>query len=226
VNSLFANQSVKAIICAKGGYGSMRILDYLDFDSIKNNSKSVIGFSDNTALLTALINRTGQSVTHEPNTVSLVGADNATTASLFSALASPAENIAVPDSYVIKEDCCTGILSGGNIATITHLIGTEYQPKFKKMILFLEDIGEPAYKIDRMLTQMKMTGLFNGIKGVVTGSFEKCDPQEMIFEIITEVFEDMNIPILSGINSGHEETNLSLLMGVKAEMDTSKLIST
>ncbi|MCP4021627.1 MAG: LD-carboxypeptidase [Desulfobacteraceae bacterium] len=226
VNTLFANQAVKAIICARGGYGSMRILDLLDFHLIQNNPKPIVGFSDNTALLIALINRVDLKVIHGPNVVSLSDAQQATIESLLKALTLSRENTILEDGHVIKAGRCTGVLSGGNIATIVHLIGTRFQPDFKNAVLFLEDIGEPAYKIDRMLTQMKMAGMFDRLTGVVTGSFENCDNEKFIYEIIEEVFNDFNIPVLSGLDAGHGAINLSLPMGVEVEMDATKSMIT
>jgi muramoyltetrapeptide carboxypeptidase len=113
-----------------------------------------------------------------------------------------------------------GRLSGGNISTISHLLGTRFHPDFNGCILFLEDIGEPAYKIDRMITQMKMAGLFKGIRGVILGSFENCKNPEYLEEILSEVFEDTMVPVLWGLASGHGPVNLSLFMGKEVEMDT------
>ena len=226
VTDLFADSSVKAIICARGGYGSIRVLEYLDFDVIKSNPKPVVGFSDTTALLTTLIDRTGQHVIHGPNVVSLADAPSETIDSLFNALTGRETTFKLKNSRVVKEGICHGVLSGGNIATISHMIGTPFQPGFDNMVLFLEDIAEPAYKIDRMLTQMKMAGVFAGIKGVITGSFEQCDKDELVFEILFEVFDDMGIPVLSGLDAGHGALNLSLHLGIEAKLDTSNALIT
>jgi muramoyltetrapeptide carboxypeptidase len=108
------------------------------------------------------------------------------------------------------------------MATLAHLIGTRFQPDFKGAVLFLEDVGEPAYKIDRMLSQMKMAGLFLGVQGVVTGSFERCENQEYIPEILSEIFD--GLPLLMGLAAGHGDLNLSLTMGLDVVLDTSRAL--
>jgi len=220
VNQLFSDPDIDGIICARGGFGALRILEHLNWTVIKKNPKPFVGFSDSTALLLSIISETGNLVIHGPNVVSLAHASKKTIDSFYTTLTGSLDKIKVTDGKIIRPGKCTGVLKGGNIATITHLLSTRYQPDFKNSILFLEDIGEPAYKIDRMLTQMKMAGLFKEIRGVITGSFEKCENDEYIEEILFEIFEKNNIPILSGLDSGHGTVNLSLYMGCKIEMDT------
>ena len=112
-----------------------------------------------------------------------------------------------------------GKLVGGNLATLTHLVGTTFQPDFRERILFLEDVGEPAYKIDRMLSQMRLAGVFQGVKGVIAGSFENCENSEYIPQILLEIFE--GIPLIMGLAAGHGKINLSLTMGLTVLLDTS-----
>jgi len=177
-------------------------------------------FSDSTAILLSIIQETKSPVIHGPNVVSLADARKETIDSFSNTIQGAIDRIEVTDGKVIKPGGCTGVLKGGNIATISHLLGTKFQPDFSNAVLFIEDIGEPAYKIDRMLTQMKMAGVFNGIQGVITGSFEKCGNDEYIEEILFEIFEEYNIPVLSGLDAGHGRINLSLCMGMEVEMDT------
>ncbi|MBU8911054.1 MAG: LD-carboxypeptidase [Desulfobacterales bacterium] len=220
INQLFSDPDIDGIICARGGFGAMRILEHLNWNIIKQNPKPFIGFSDNTAILLSIIDKTGGLVIHGPNVVSFASASQQTIDSFYNTLMGSFDKIEVINGQVIKSGKCTGVLKGGNIATISHLLGTRFQPDFKNSVLFLEDIGEPAYKIDRMLTQMKMAGLFNAIKGVITGIFKNCDNDDYIEEILSEIFEEYNIPVLSGFDSGHGKVNLSLRMGVDIKMDT------
>jgi len=226
VNRLFSDPKIDGVICARGGFGSLRILDHLDWTLIKQHSKPFIGYSDITALLISIISETGNPVIHGPNVVSLAEASEQTLTSFYSTLGGTCEAIEVIDAKIIKPGKCSGVLKGGNLATLSHLLGTRFQPDFFDAVLFLEDIGEPAYKIDRMLTQMKLSGVFQGIRGVITGSFENCDNDEYIEEIVAEIFDEYEIPVLSGLSSGHGRINLSLTMGVNIEMDTttSKLL--
>ncbi len=220
VNRLFFDPAVHGVVCARGGFGAMRVLDYLDWEMIRQNPKPFVGFSDITAILMSLIHETGMPVIHGPNVVSLATADEFTVRSFLNAISGLKEPIEIPDAGVIREGICTGILKGGNLATLSHLMGTRFQPDFSGAVLFFEDIGEPAYKIDRMLTQMKMAGLFDQIRGVITGTFKNCDNQEYIDEIVGECFDEFEIPVLSGLDAGHGKTNLSLIFGETLQMDT------
>ena len=219
LNSLFADPEIKGIIAARGGFGAMRLLPLLDWGLIAGNPKLFMGFSDPTALISSLVSKAGICALHAPNLVSLGWADKKTLDSFAKTLTGCFTRIDLPFDQVLAEGRATGRLVGGNLSTLVHMIGTAYQPDFRGSILFIEDVGEPAYKIDRMLTQMKMAGVLEGIQGVVTGSFENCDNDAYIPEIIQEVFFDVNIPICMGIDVGHGTVNLSLPMGGNAILD-------
>jgi muramoyltetrapeptide carboxypeptidase len=218
VNELFADPGIRGIISARGGFGAMRMLAHLDWERIKKNPKLFMGFSDATALLMALIQQTQVAGVHGPNLVSLADADPGTLFGFYQAITGLPEDILIPQGRCLAPGQATGKLMGGNLATLAHLIGTPFQPDFKASVLFLEDVGEPAYKIDRMLSQMQMASLFEGVQGVVTGGFEQCENQEYIPEILAEIFK--GIPILMGLASGHGSLNLSLPMGVEVVLDT------
>ena len=220
VNRLFSDPGIKGIICARGGYGALRILNHLDWDLIRKNPKPFMGYSDITAILTAILSETGMPVLHGPHVVSLATADAKTLASFADALSGSSKTIEIPDGKAIREGIGMGILKGGNLATLCHLLGTRFQPDFAGAVFFFEDIGEPAYKIDRMLTQMKLAGLFDKIHGVITGSFENCDNGEYIEEIVGECFHEYQVPVLFGLDAGHGKTNLSLSFGRMIKMDT------
>jgi muramoyltetrapeptide carboxypeptidase len=220
VNRLFSDPGIKGIICARGGYGALRILNHLDWDLIRKNPKPFMGYSDITAILTAILSETGMPVLHGPHVVSLATADAKTLASFVDALSGSSKTIEIPDGKAIREGIGMGILKGGNLATLCHLLGTRFQPDFAEAVLFFEDIGEPAYKIDRMLTQMKLAGLFDKTHGVITGSFENCDNGEYIEEIVDECFDEYQVPVLFGLDAGHGKTNLSLSFGRMIKMDT------
>ncbi len=217
VNDLFADPGVQAIMAVRGGYGAMRMLDHLDWELIQTHPKLVMGFSDITALLMALIQRAGIATVHGPNLVSLACADSRTLDSFVQTITTPTAQRIIIQGQCLKSGLAKGRLMGGNMATLTHLIGTRFQPDFNGAVLFLEDVGEPAYKIDRMLSQMRMAGLFQGLQGVVTGAFENCENQAYIPEILMELFD--GVPVLMGLPSGHGMPNLSLVMGVPVELD-------
>lgn len=220
LNSLFSDPEIKGIIAARGGFGAMRLLPLLDWGAIVKNPKLFMGFSDPTALISSLVSRAGVCALHSPNLVSLAQADKKTLDSFAKMVTGNFTRIELPADLVLVGGRAKGRLLGGNLATLVHMIGTAYQPDFTGSILFIEDVGEPAYKIDRMLTQMKMAGVLGGVKGVVTGSFENCDNEAYIPQIIQEVFVDANIPICMGIEVGHGAVNLSLPMGMPVVLDT------
>ncbi len=225
INRFFVDKNIKGIMCARGGFGAIRLLDFLDWEVIRNSSKFFIGFSDITALLTNFVKFPLIRAIHGPNITSLADAEQKTLDSLYEFLITNTDEIyewEMDVPIVISKGECIGTLVGGNLATLNHLVGTAYQPGFKNCILFIEDIGESPYKIDRMLTQMKMAGCFKGIRGVVAGSFHDCGSIEMIHEIIQETFEEFKIPFLSGMDSGHGKINLSLPLGVKAALSSEK----
>ena len=220
INSLFAHPRVKAIFCARGGFGSMKILPFLDYSAICRTPKIVIGFSDVTALLSALQQRCGLVVFHGPMVTTLPECPEETGKSLLAALCSEsALELVARNPRVIHSGTASGRVCGGNLATLCHLVGTAYMPCFKRGILLLEERGEPVYRIDRMLSQMKMAGCFSGLAGLVLGDFQDCGPIEPIVRIIEQIFEDVPIPIVSGFNLGHDSINLTAPLGLEATLD-------
>jgi len=223
INRLFADPSVQAIVCARGGYGSMRILPFLDFETIKTHPKIFLGFSDVSALLSVLYDQCGLITFHGPLVTTLAKATEKTIMAMKRALASDAPLELIPeDGRVIKPGVCSGLVTGGNLTTLCHLVGTPYAPNFRGKILFFEDVGEMPYRIDRMLTQMKMAGCFEEIAGLILGTFKECGQLNEIVGIFNNIFEDANIPILAGFDMGHGEHNLIIPMGLGATLDTDK----
>ncbi len=129
-------------------------------------------------------------------------------------------NPALAEMRILNSGAAEGILVGGNLATLCHLVGTSYGVDFSGGILLIEDVGEATYRIDRMLTQMKMAGMLDGLKGVVLGTFEDCGPAEEIDALVLERLSDFDIPIISGIPVGHGKANLTVPLGVKVRLDT------
>ena len=223
VNQLFADKSVDAIICARGGYGSIRILSLLDYHIIAANPKVFIGFSDITALLTVLTDRCGLATFHGPVVTSLADAPAATCDSLLRALSSDAKlEIRGSGGLTISPGSVAGVVYGGNLTTLCHLIGTPYAPKFADKILFLEDRAEAPYRIDRMLAHMKLAGCFEQLAGIALGSFENCGPIDDIYNIVAETFRDKPLPIIAGLDVGHGKNNFTLPLGVEATLDADR----
>jgi muramoyltetrapeptide carboxypeptidase len=223
VNALFKDPKVQAIICARGGFGSLRMLPLVDFDIIRNHPKIFIGFSDISALLTAITHRSDLVTFHGPMVTSLAAAPESTRSALTAAVASDTTlEIAPASGAVIRPGRAEGRVAGGNLATLCHLMGTPFHAQFKNCILLLEDRGEARYRIDRMLSQMKLAGCFDGIAGLILGSFEKCGDLAGIYRIVDELFHDSLIPILAGFDIGHGHRNLTLPLGMTAVLDADK----
>jgi muramoyltetrapeptide carboxypeptidase len=227
VSRLFADPAVQAVVCARGGYGSMRILPFLDFKIIQNNPKIFMGFSDISVLLFVLHARCSLVTFHGPVVTTLANTAEQTIVAMLRVMTSDKLLELKPEKgIVIKPGVSSGVVVGGNLTTLCHLVGTPYTPDFNGKILFLEDRGEAPYRIDRMLTQMKLAGCFEGLKGLFLGSFEACGRLDDIFRIVQEVFKDVNIPILSGFEIGHARVNITIPMGLRATLNTDRRILT
>jgi muramoyltetrapeptide carboxypeptidase len=227
LNDLFDDRKIKAIICARGGFGSMRTFSRLDNDIISRNPKIIAGFSDVTALLSFIYEKCRLVTLHGPMITTLSGASNLTKSAMFSALASRLDfDIKLRKGITLKSGIASGALLGGNLATLCHLAGTSFLPSYRGRILFIEEIGEAPYRIDRMLTHMKLAGCFNGLAGLLLGSFTGCGPAKKIYEIVTGVFGDMDIPVLAGFDGGHGKENIAIPFGIKTMIDAdSKVVS-
>ena len=220
INQLFADNRIDAIICARGGYGSIRILTLLDYQAIADNPKVFIGFSDITVLLTVLADRSGLATFHGPVVTSLADAPVETRNSLMQAVSSDIKlEIKVSRGITINPGSASGIVCGGNLATLCHLVGTPFAPNFSDKILFIEDRAEAPYKIDRMLTHMKLAGCFENLAGIALGHFEDCGPLNDVYQIIAETFRDEPFPILAGLDAGHGQHNRTLPFGIEATLD-------
>lgn len=219
VNDLFKNTQIKAIFCARGGFGALRVLPYLDFTLLQNAPKLLIGFSDITAILSEGLRQCALPMIHGPVITSLAKASTRTLESLFQILTEPFAKTVVRGGKTLEGGKVAGILKGGNLATLVSMVGTAFEPDFKESILFLEDTAEPAYKIDRMLTQLRLSGILTGVKGVVLGSFDRCGDTSDIYGIVSEVFNGTKVPILAGVDAGHAEPNICIPLGSRAILD-------
>jgi muramoyltetrapeptide carboxypeptidase len=220
VNRLFADPGIDAVICARGGFGSMRILAHLDFDLIAANPKPFIGFSDASALLVALNNRCRMATFHGPVVTTLGGEHPQSMADLLKAISGDGPIAIVADQgRTIRDGRVVAAVSGGNLTTLCHLIGTPFEPQFRNHILFLEDCNEAVYRVDRMMSQMRLAGCLEGVAGIVLGAFEGCGPIEDIVSIFSELELPGHVPILSGVDAGHGTSNTTLPLGVAASLD-------
>lgn len=228
INEFFENKDVKAILTMRGGWGCARILDLLDYDLIKNNPKVIMGFSDITSLVIGIYQKTGLVTFHGPTGSS--SWKEFSTKNVFKTLVNGEKYILQnPSDY--KNDLETlssgkayGELIGGNLTVVVSIIGTAYEPNWNQKILFLEDTDEEPYRIDRMLWQMKMAGVFKKVSGIVLGGFTKCEPEEpeksfTLNEVFNQHFKDISIPVYKGAAFGHILPKFNLPIGIMAEIN-------
>jgi len=221
LNSMFADSSIKAVWCARGGYGSLRILPLIDYDIIKSNPKVFIGSSDISSILNTFFSKCGLVTFHGPMIESLGHANQETIKALNNVfLTDQPLTLKAENKFVISSGTASGVVAGGNLTTLCHLTGTPFAPSFSGKILLIEDVGEAPYRIDRMLTQMKLAGSFKAIAGIILGLFKNCGDPDQIYRIVDDIFSDFHIPILAGFNIGHGEPNLTVPIGINARIDT------
>jgi muramoyltetrapeptide carboxypeptidase len=219
--NLFADESVKAIVCARGGFGSMKLLPLLDFEAILAKPKILVGFSDITTLLVAIYQQCGIVTFHGPLVTSLGKGSEKTVSALMDAISSYKPLVLTPSkSIVLNAGQASGPVIGGNLTTLTHLMGTPYEPAFERHLLFLEERGEAPYRIDRMLSQLHLSGRLDGVAGVILGTFEECGSLEDVYAIVREVFRHAGIPVLAGFELGHGTENITVPVGLHADLDT------
>lgn len=230
IHAMFSDKEVEGIFCARGGYGCGRLLDDIDYSIIQENPKPFIGYSDITALHCAFYKKTGLVTFHGP-----VGASewNDFSIDYVDDLLSKGKKVKIKceNPIVIRSGIATGKLIGGNLTLLTSLIGTEHDPDYTDHILFIEEVGEATYRIDRMLTQMRAAGKFNQVKGIALGYFTDCDlsADDPGYEYsigLQEVFKDrlgdLGVPVVFGFPFGHEPHNATLPIGIDAELDAEK----
>lgn len=229
LENFFRDKEVKAIVCSRGGYGASRLLDKINYQIIKDNPKIFVGYSDITAFLNVFSQKTDLITFHGPLFVSDFGADrvDSYTEEVFFNLLS--KNNKTPFKYPnpIEYHCIipgeiTGELIGGNLAVLCGLVGTPYMPDVEGKILLLEDVGEPLYKIDRMLTQLKLSRVFEKISGLLFAEFSsvlKADNNEVNrytpLDIVSEITKGMDIPVGYGFPAGHSRQKATLPIGME-----------
>lgn len=219
LHSMFQDKSIRAIFCTRGGYGSMRLLDRIDYAAIYQHPKIIAGYSDITALLMAIHKKTGLLTFHAPMLRNFSKGHDLTQ------FVNTLESGKMP-LFDLKGGKClhrgraVGPIAGGNLTLITSLIGTPFIPSFNGCILFLEDRGEALYRIDRMMTQMRLSGQLDGIKGLVAGTFEDCGDKSNIESLLRDVTSNLHIPVATGLLTGHGAVNLAVPIGVTAKLDT------
>ena len=237
VNAMFADPDVDAIVCTRGGYGTMRMLDLLDYDLIRANPKVFVGFSDITAMHIAFLEKCGLATFHGPMATRWKAEfeDGFTMPAFMNAVmkAQPlGELVNAPDYHerkTMNPGSAEGILVGGNLSLIAGTIGTPYELDTKGRILFIEEIGERTYCVDRMMTQLRLAGKFEDCAGIVFGDFNDCPVEYPEFgltleEVIRDVAAPCGKPIFTGLQAGHVAPKLTLPLGTRCRMDADKCV--
>ena len=235
LNAMFANPDVDAIHCIRGGWGAARLLPLLDWVTIAKHPKILVGYSDITALLLSLHAKTGLVTFHGPNGASAWNTFNLDWMKrvLWNGEAATFANLKETDDTLVPVKNRTrtitpgkarGRLLGGNLTVFTTIIGSGYLPDFNDCILFVEDVEEAPYSLDRMFTQLKLAGILNQVKGVVWGTCDKCSPGEgfgslTIPDILDDHLKPLGVPAYSGAMIGHVDRQFTLPLGVQVELD-------
>jgi muramoyltetrapeptide carboxypeptidase len=225
LNSALADPAVRAVLCTRGGYGSQRIVGGIDTAAVLRDPKIVLGFSDITALHLALWRGARLATLHGPALALRAEPDPVTVAALRTALFDPAPVRVAADpaestATVTTAGRATGRLLGGNLAMLAATIGTPDAPDPTGAVLLLEDVAEPAYKVDRMLLQLERAGLFAGLAGVAVGQFTDCagtDPS--VPEVLADRLHRLGVPVLGGLPVGHGAVRVTVPLGTRAVLD-------
>jgi len=231
INSMFSSPEIDGIFCLRGGYGTMRLLDLLDYDGIRTHPKVFIGYSDITALHICIGQRTGLVTFHGPMVASDMGKglSQYTWDSLYQAITSP-EPLGVvsnpplsPPPMFIAPGRAQGYLTGGNLSLVAGTLGTPYEINTRGKILCLEEVGEAPYRIDRMLTQLLLAGKLQDAAGIVLAACADCDDSDdptgfTLEEVLQDRLGGLNKPVLYNLYFGHTPDKVTLPMGVMAAL--------
>ncbi len=227
INGALRDDDVDAIFFARGGYGAMRILDEIDYEAIQRNPKPIVGYSDLTALHQAIAACVGITSFHGPmlNTDFFEGLSPDISSWLWSALAGDAPiRFDFSGANVVSEGTARGVLFGGCLSLTASLIGTPYDFWINDGIWFWEDVTEPTYRIDRMLTTLRLSGRLASLRGVMIGKLRECGVGEghELETLLTEFFGGLGIPVVRELPFGHFGNNLLLPIGQAVTLDTLK----
>jgi len=231
LHSMFSNSAVRAIMCVRGGYGTPRLLSLINYRLIARNPKILLGYSDITALQLAIWRKTGLVSFQGP----MVGVDMAdpmdrwTEELLWSILTTNKKRGKIDLPQGVGETLTPGqgkgVLLGGNLALVLSVLGTPYQPDFRNAILFLEDIGEEPYRVDRMLAQLHSASILSKCSVILGGQFTDCVPQDKtkpsftVEEVLRDAARKVGTPFLARLPFGHEHPKMTVPLGIQARVD-------
>jgi muramoyltetrapeptide carboxypeptidase len=236
LHAMFADPGVAGVFCLEGGYGTERLLSGIDYELLRKNPKVLLGYSDITGLHLAITKKAGLVTFHGP--VATGSMPPWSLASLKKALfsAEPIGELTNPPEddqnwpafplHTVAAGKARGAIVGGNLTLVSTTMGTPYEIETKGKILFIEDTGEAPYRVDRMLTQLKLAGKLQEAAGIVWGTCTECTPAKSSFEVnlsmsdlLDEILGDLGKPVLAGLVFGHTKEKATIPLGVEAELD-------
>ncbi len=226
LHQLWDDDEVKAILAVRGGYGCARLLTRLDFDLIRRKPKALIGFSDLTILLNAIYQQTGLETFHGPMLSTLARDGRAALEAMLNELSVPGrQTLKIKGLEVLRAGQAEGPLIGGNLTCLCQLVATPYEPAWAGAILLLEDIHEPAYRVDRLLTQLSLAGRLDRVTGIILGDFLGSDSRsvndlEQVWRRVLELTGEQ-IPVWANFPVGHGPRNILLPLGRTVCMESS-----
>ena len=235
IHQMFSDINIKAIFCLRGGYGAFRLLDKIDYRLIRNNPKIFVGFSEITALQIAILHKANLITFAGPMVVSNFTKDisNYTEENFWRIITSTKKsaNVKIPEFEKLPSlnpGNVSGRIVGGNLAVFVSLLGTKYLPDMKDKILFIEEINEPPYKIDRMLNQLRLNKVFQKVSGIILGSFIDCNESDEkkktlnLEDIWSDYFSSINIPVIHSFPHGHIKDFLTVPIGINIKLNATK----
>lgn len=233
INEMFADKHVKAIIAVRGGYGTPRILPLLKYSIIKSNPKILVGYSDLTALQLAIYRKTGLATFSGPmsGVEMFKGMDPFTEEHFWRCLTSTKKLGAFinPDSRILTplvEGKASGMLMGGNLSLIAAIAGSRYLPSFKRTLLFIEEIEEETYRFDRLMNQLRLTGILNDAQGILMGELTDVKTSDTskaylsVEQVLNDYLGGLKKPVLTGLVYGHVPRKLTMPLGIRATVDS------
>lgn len=232
LDSAFRDPALRAVWAARGGYGSSRLLDRLDWEALRRDPKVLVGFSDATALLVAAWRRLRLVTFHGPFVGQLgdLAGDRPRASRLHRLLTDPSAIVTLAEepasATTVAGGSAEGRLVGGNLALLCSLVGTADQPDTDGAVLLLEDVHEAPYRLDRMLVQLRRAGLLDGVVGIAVAALRGCAPpanrpSASAEEVIAELLGDLGVPVLHGLELGHTDGQLAVPLGVRVRLDAS-----
>ena len=231
LNALFQRDDVRAVFCVRGGYGALRLLPHLDYDAARIHPTLLIGYSDITALHLALYRHAGLPGISGPLLAewSRIDARSETLLWALAGGATPSPLLGPGDEalHPLRSGSMEGILLGGNLSVLTRLVGTPYLPSLEGAILFLEDVGERPYSLDRMLAHLRLAGHLDHLGGVVLGRFtdweqHDTDRHRRPEDVFRDYFQEAPYPVATGLSYGHTAYKAPIPVGVRARLDVTR----